>query len=182
MTPLQERLQREANKKYPVDDFHGHHIIAPEDLKNLISHTISETIKEAVRVIEGEKHPNLSAMEKGSEFMTPRMYRALGHNDALSTAIPERVEEFREGVQNAPDTDEYIVEHLPILLTETDQQAREECIAIVEEYGKNIQKLHEEMIGTTHEDCKQMLAYDMHSRLIAVKHILKYISNPPSQV
>ena len=77
---------------------------------------------------------------------------------------------------------DFYTERVRVCLTETDQQAREECIAIVEEYGKNIQKLHEEMIGTTHEDCKQMLAYDMHSRLIAVKHILKYLSNPPSQV
>jgi len=50
----------------------------------------------------------------------------------------------------------------------------------VKEYEKNIQKLHHEMMGTTHEDCKHLLVYDMHSRLIAIKHILQALSNPPT--
>lgn len=54
METLEERLQREARKSYetfnrrstePTNTF----------LDQIISHTISETLKEAVKVIEGEK-------------------------------------------------------------------------------------------------------------------------------
>lgn len=40
-----------------------------------------------VDIVEGKKHKNLQAMETGSEFMTPRMYRALGHNSALTDIL-----------------------------------------------------------------------------------------------
>lgn len=39
-----------------------------------------------VEALEEIKHRNLSLMETGSEFMTPRMYRALAHNQALTEA------------------------------------------------------------------------------------------------
>lgn len=86
MTTLQERGEKIGEDKYTEHwSLDGHTYVQVP--KWVIEQVRAETIKEAVRVIEGEKHPNLSAMEKGSEFMTPRMYRALGHNDALSTAI-----------------------------------------------------------------------------------------------
>lgn len=50
-------------------------------------------------------------------------------------------------------------------------EERERCIKVVEDYGKSMSKLHSKMIGTAHKDSKMMLAFDMHSRLIAVKHI-----------
>jgi len=125
----------------------------------------------------------------------------------VSPTIPERVEEFSKGFDatwnsavaillrfiKGEISEEETNAQLKVLddaenlrlataLTETDQQAREHCIAVVKEYEKNIQKLHHEMMGTTHEDCKHLLVYDMHSRLIAIKHILQALSNPPSQV
>lgn len=100
--------------------------------------------------------------------------------------IPERVEEIEEFISETHlsrmETALGVRDMLTTALTETDQQAREHCIAVVKEYEKNIQKLHHEMTGTTHEDCKHLLVYDMHSRLIAIKHILQALSNPPSQV
>ena len=74
MTPLQERLQREAaymklNGK--SNDF-------------IISHTISETIKEAVRVIEGKELPTLESVVP--EFKQNKIYNN-GYNNGLSTAI-----------------------------------------------------------------------------------------------
>jgi hypothetical protein len=47
----------------------------------------------------------------------------------------------------------------------------------VEEYSKGIAKLHDRMIGSTHEDCKMMLAFDMHSRRVAIKHITKRLDH-----
>jgi hypothetical protein len=58
------------------------------------------------------------------------------------------------------------------------EEERERCVAIVKEYGVKMSALQQELIGTAHDDCKQMLAYDMHSRLIAVKHITEKLSNP----
>ena len=64
--------------------------------------------------------------------------------------------------------------------------AVEECMRVVEEYGQSMSRLHEEMIGKAHEDSKMMLAYDMHSRLISVKHIkeklLSLLSPTPAEV
>lgn len=105
----------------------------------------------------------------------------------VSPTIPERVEEFKKEFwklsgDSVTELDRKQDEYVQNMLTETDQQARENCIAIVKEYEKNIQKSHHELMGTTHEDCKHLLAYDMHSRLIAIKHILEALSNPPSQV
>lgn len=57
------------------------------------------------------------------------------------------------------------------------EEERERCIKIVEDYGKSMSKLHSEMIGTAHEDSKMMLAFDMHSRLIAVKHITEKMNH-----
>ena len=55
---------------------------------------------------------------------------------------------------------------------------RERCIGIVKDYGESMSKLHQEMIGVAHEDSKIMLAFDMHSRLIAVKHITEKLTQP----
>lgn len=57
------------------------------------------------------------------------------------------------------------------------EEEREKCIKIVEDYGKSMSKLHSEMIGTAHEDSKMMLAFDMRSRLIAVKHITEKMNH-----
>lgn len=58
-----------------------------EAMKELVEHIKSSQLSLLLSVkemVESTKHKNLQAMEKGSEFMTPRMYRALGHNQALS--------------------------------------------------------------------------------------------------
>lgn len=52
-----------------------------------------------------------------------------------------------------------------------------EAVRVIEEYGESMSKLHSKMIGDAHEDSKMMLAFDMHSRLIAVKHITKKIAS-----
>lgn len=57
------------------------------------------------------------------------------------------------------------------------KKEREEIIEIIDKYGKDISKLHDDCIATAHEDSKMMLAFDMHSRLIAVKHIINTIKN-----
>jgi len=49
-------------------------------IKNSFNQIHTQSALEA----EGRKHPNLSEMKIGSEFMTPRMYRALAHNQALT--------------------------------------------------------------------------------------------------
>jgi len=63
-------------------------------------------------------------------------------------------------------------------VAEAVRREREVCIEIVKTYRTNITKLHEEMVGTTHKDNKHFLAYDMHSRLIAIKHILEALTTP----
>ena len=55
---------------------------------------------------------------------------------------------------------------------------RERSIAVIKDYGSRMSELQIEMIGTAHNDCKQMLAYDMSSRLIAVKHIQNALATP----
>jgi len=59
---------------------------------------------------------------------------------------------------------------------EQTERERERYIEVVKTYGVKMSALQQEMIGTAHDDCKQMLAYDMHSRLIAVKHITEALS------
>ena len=56
---------------------------------------------------------------------------------------------------------------------------RERCIKAVDDYGKSMSKLRIKMIGKSHEDSKTMLAYDMHSRLIAVEEHIKNALTPP---
>lgn len=51
------------------------------------------------------------------------------------------------------------------------EEERERCIKVVDDYGKSMRELHNKMIGNAHEDSKMILAFDMHSRLIAIKHI-----------
>lgn len=69
-------------------------IQAPDDLlynrPMFKKHTRTTLIKQFqayVKELEGEMHKNLSEMQTGSEFMTPRMYKAIAHNDALNLAI-----------------------------------------------------------------------------------------------
>lgn len=51
------------------------------------------------------------------------------------------------------------------------EEERERCIKVVDDYGKSMRELHNKMINA-HEDSKMILAgFDMHSRLIAIKHI-----------
>ena len=79
MQTLHERLQYEAVKK--LEDEDGALRIDKWDstlIKEVISRTISETLKEAVRVIEGEK--------RTSRF-TAESAEVMGFNDGLSTAI-----------------------------------------------------------------------------------------------
>ena len=45
----------------------------------------------------------------------------------------------------------------------------------IKEYAKTLDKYHDEMIGTTHEDNKNMLMYDAHSRQIAIKHLIEHL-------
>lgn len=75
----------------------------------------------------------------------------------------------------------FIVRKFNELLHQELQKAREEererCIKVVDDYSKSMSKLHSKMIGTTHEDSKMMLAFDMHSRLIAVKHITEKMNH-----
>ena len=65
------------------------------------------------------------------------------------------------------------------IITETAQivarEVRESLVKVVDDYEQDIKKLHHKMMGTAHDDCKEMLAFDMHSRLIAVKHIKEKI-------
>jgi len=51
------------------------------------------------------------------------------------------------------------------------REVRDSLVKVVDDYEKDITKLHHRMMGTAHDDCKEMLAFDMHSRLIAIKHI-----------
>ena len=85
METLQERLQREfRNKILDIEsEIRMNYTEKSADymikkLEDFISHTISETIKEAVRVIEGEK--------RTSRF-TAESAEVMGFNDGLSTAI-----------------------------------------------------------------------------------------------
>jgi hypothetical protein len=55
------------------------------------------------------------------------------------------------------------------------REVRDSLVKVVDDYEKDITKLHHRMMGTAHDDCKEMLAFDMHSRLIAVKHIKEKI-------
>ena len=56
-------------------------------------------------------------------------------------------------------------------LTQTRKDALREALEVVRDYEKRMTELHNKMIGITLETSKIMLAYDMHSRLIATKHI-----------
>jgi len=51
------------------------------------------------------------------------------------------------------------------------REVSESLVKVVDDYEQDIKKLHHRMMGTAHDDCKEMLAFDMHSRLIAIKHI-----------
>ena len=77
METLEQRLREYAKEKGYPSEFGGltYH---QNDIDDMISHTISETVKEAVRVIEGEK--------RTSRF-TAESAEVMGFNDGLSTAI-----------------------------------------------------------------------------------------------
>jgi len=52
----------------------------------------------------------------------------------------------------------------------------ERIVGEINKYGNRMSELHEEMIAKAHDNSKIMLAFDMHSRLIAVKHIKESIN------
>ena len=106
--------------------------------------------------------------------------------------IPNIIDEIVKDMQEKLDLDcwspecdcsggEKVEAWLRTTLHQQLQKAREEekerCIKVVEDYGKSMSKHHNQMIGTAHEDSKMMLAFDAHSRLIAVKHITEKMNH-----
>lgn len=98
-------------------------------------------------------HSTTPSWEAEFDDLFPRLSVSTMNADKLGWNLVHRTPEVKAFIQS-------LLDH---------QQA--EAVAIVEDYGKRMSELHEEMIATSHEDSKMMLAYDMHSRLIAVKHI-----------
>ena len=98
MTPLQERLQSEAREKMlegcvsHFAFFQKYLLGDHKDLDALISHTISETLKEAVRVIEGERD----------------------ERDYLAEGFPEATENEKDGYNQGIDSAITAVEGLMI--------------------------------------------------------------------
>lgn len=85
-------------------------------------------------------------------------------------------------MSNNPECDQslygFLLERVERLLLTQSKAQEARCVAVVKDYGERMSKLQIEFIGTAHDDCKQMLAYDMHSRLIAVKHITEALTHP----
>lgn len=53
----------------------------------------------------------------------------------------------------------------------------DEAVEIIKDYEERMSNMHNKMIGNSHEYSKIMLAFDMYSRLIATKHILKALQD-----
>lgn len=58
-------------------------------------------------------------------------------------SVEEIVDEFRTGVQNAPDTDEYIAEYLPELLKENTSDALERVRESFKEWNKSTEDIQD---------------------------------------
>ena len=89
MNSLQDRLQREARERLKnTSEVINPNLwyVDPNDLGNLISYTITETIKAGVSAIEGEKKEtdNLVPLDN---YEHPEYDQAVGFNQALQTAV-----------------------------------------------------------------------------------------------
>lgn len=58
-----------------------------DEWRNWLNTYDRKLIERMREMVEGMKHKNLSAMQTGSEFMTPRIYRALAHNQAIDDVL-----------------------------------------------------------------------------------------------
>lgn len=82
---LQDRLQREVREKYSRAI--AKNAMGYEELEDIISHTISETIKAGVSVIEGERRTNIQWANTTDEIKNRMLEIFDAHNQALQTAV-----------------------------------------------------------------------------------------------
>ena len=61
--------------------------ISPTLLQSFFKQSLLQFVDYLIEDLRGKKIPNLSAMSTGSEFMTPRMYKALEKNKTLDDQI-----------------------------------------------------------------------------------------------
>ena len=103
-------------------------------------------------------------------------------NDKIKAAVEEFKLEFLakgsectwETYPLATDVVDWLQHRLETLVREE----REECIKEVENYGEAMRDHLDGLIGKSHRDCREMLVYDMQSRLIATKHITEMLTPP----
>lgn len=74
-----------------------------------------------------------------------------------------------------PKKDDAIILEIKSFIKQLLQKQSEEMVEVIEEYKKRIISLNEEMINDIYDDSKIFVSYDMHSRLIAIKHLLNLI-------
>lgn len=97
----------------------------------------------------------------------------------IEEMVEQLIEEADEMFWSDDDyTREDILKHI---LTKAHQAGRkegiDEAVEVIKDYEKRMGENHNQLIGNSHEDSKMMLVFDMHSRLIATKHIIKALTS-----